>query len=59
MVFSFYDAAFTSEQKEKANEVEELFKQAKELFSNKGYNLLVVNVSYTEDNYVRHINIVE
>ena len=59
MVFSFYDAAFTSEQKEKANEVEELFKQAKELFSNKGYKLLVVNVSYTEDNYVRHINIVE
>lgn len=59
MVFSFYDAAFTSEQKEKANEVEELFKQAKELFSNKGYNLLVANVSYTEDNYVRHINIVE
>lgn len=59
MVFSFYDSAFTSEQKEKATEVEGLFKQAKELFSNKGYNLLSVNVSYTEDKYVRHINVSE
>lgn len=59
MIFSFYDSTFTSEQKEKATEIEGLFKQAKELFNDKGYNLLVVNVSYTEDNYVRHINVSE
>jgi hypothetical protein len=59
MVFSFYDSTFTSEQKEKATEVEELFKQAKKLFSNKGYNLVGINISYTEDKYLRHINISE
>ena len=59
MIFSFSDSTFTSEQKKKATEMEELFKQAKELFSNKGYNLLNVNVSYTEDKYLRHINVSE
>lgn len=59
MVFSFYNSAFTSEQKEKATEVEELFKQAKVFFSNKGYNLLGVDLSYTEDKCVRHINVSE
>ena len=59
MIFSFSNSTFTSEQKKKATEVEELFKQAKELFSDKGYNLLVVNVSYTEDKYIRHINVSE
>ena len=59
MVFSFYDSAFTSEQKEKATEVEGLFEQAKKLFDSKGYNLLSVNVSYTEDKHIRHINISE
>lgn len=57
MVFSFYDAAFTSEQKRRATELEELFTKVKALFSEKGYTLKSFNVNYTEDKCFRNVNV--